>query len=45
MPTTLSVFYTAPKALKPSKLLVTCTWCNKPGHEEAQCNRKDRDCK
>ena len=43
MPATSSAFYTNSKAPKSSKSPVTCTWCNKSGHEEAQCNRKDRD--
>ena len=43
IPNTSSAFYTTSKAPKTSKSQVTCSWCNKPGHEEAQCNRKDRD--
>jgi len=39
MPSTSSAFFTS----KTPKSQVTCTWCNKSGHEEAQCNRKDRD--
>ena len=42
MPALSSAFFTS-KIPKSSKSQVTCTWCNKSGHEEAQCNRKDRD--
>jgi len=42
MPAPSSAFFTS-KIPKSSKSQVTCTWCNKSGHEEAQCNRKDRD--
>ena len=45
IPNTSSIFYTISKAPKTLKSQVTWSWCNKPGHEEAQCNRKDRDCK
>jgi len=42
MPFTSSTFFTS-KTPKSSKSQVTCTWCNKSGHEAAQCNRKNRD--
>jgi len=43
IPNTSSTFYTTSKVPKTSKSQVTCSWCNKLGHEKAQYNRKDRD--